>query len=270
MKTRMSCVRELAGWNLDENEYRPVIDSSRLDRARALVAERSPFEERSALCAVSDAAVQARLAEQESRLDLYTEMAGLDWSLGFVDLRALLAFQRRLVLNSDAPGVTIPAADNWPALMDLCFGRPKPIVCEVVQSETSILLRSGNPNMHFRFTNDRSSPIAVYSGSPFFEVARYRGRWFLRDGYHRAYALLRAGVFYLPAVIVEAKSLAELGAVHPWFFPEEVLLSSSPPRVIDFLDDALVLEYDRTPLIKTLRLTMEETYISAVSSGESL
>jgi hypothetical protein len=33
----------------------------------------------------------------------------------------------------------------------------------------------------------------------------------------------------------------------------------SPPRVTDFLDDALILEYDRPPLIKTLRVTMEET-----------
>jgi hypothetical protein len=61
-------------------------------------------------------------------------------------------------------------------------------------------------------------------------------------------------------VIVHARTLQELGAVRPWFFSEEVLFSPTPPRVVDFLDDALVLEYDRSPLIKTLRITMEETY----------
>ena len=35
--------------------------------------------------------------------------------------------------------------------------------------------------------------------------------------------------------------------MHPWFFPEEVILSPTPPRVTDFLDDKLVLEYDRIP-----------------------
>jgi hypothetical protein len=61
-----------------------------------------------------------------------------------------------------------------------------------------------------------------------------------------------AGRFHLPAVIVRAGTVEELGAVSPWFFPEEVLLSSLPSRVIDFLDDALVLENSRSPLIKTL------------------
>ena len=116
---------------------------------------------------------------------------------------------------------------------------------------------------------DASSPIAIHAGSPFFEVAQYRERWFLRDGYHRAYSLLRAGVFRLPAVIVQARTLEELGATRPWFFPEEVLFSPTPPRVTDFLDDELVLEYDRIPLIKTLRVTVEEAFVPAVSSGEN-
>jgi len=109
----------------------------------------------------------------------------------------------------------------------------------------------------------------VPGGSPFFEVARYRGRWFLRDGYHRAYAHLRAGIIHIPTGVGEAKSLAELGAAHPWFFPEDVLFSSTPSRVTDFLDGAHVLEYDRTPFIKTLRLTMEEILTPAISSGEN-
>jgi len=70
-------------------------------------------------------------------------------------------------------------------------------------------------------------------------------------------------------VIVQARTLEELGATRPWFFPEEVLFSPTPPRVTDFLDDNLVLEYDRIPLIKTLRVTVEETFVPAVSSGEN-
>jgi hypothetical protein len=261
-------VRELAGWNLDADEYRPDLsDRGRLKCARALVLNRPLFEERSAVCEPSDAALQATLAEQKSRPDLQVEMAGLNWSLGIVDLRLLLAFQRRLVLNQDQAGFSIPAANDWPRLMDLCFGSSKPVVCEMEQSEASILLRSENPNLQFRISGNAETPIMVHAGSPFFEVAQYRSRWFLRDGYHRAFACLRAGIFHLPAVIVHARTLKELGAVHPWFFSEEVLFSSSPPRVVDFLDDALVLEYDRSPLIKTLRVTMEETYSLA---GENL
>jgi len=271
MNGRSVRVRELAGWGLDQDEYRPdSFDHCKLFEARALVCQRPPFQPECALVDVEDSELCNRFAELRLRPDLQKEMTGLDWSLGIIDLRHLLAFQRRLVLNAIAPEISVPEAEDWIAVMELSFGSPKPVVCDLVRSETTILLRSSDPNLQFRITGDTSTPIQVHSGSPFFEVAQYRGRWFLRDGYHRAYALLRAGIFQLPAVIVQARSLVELGAIHPWFFTEEVLFSSSPPRVNDFLDDALVLEYDRTPLLKTLRLTMEEVFAPAASSGENL
>ena len=90
----------------------------------------------------------------------------------------------------------------------------------------------------------------------------------MRDGYHRAYALLCAGVFRVPAVVVEARTLEELGAGQPWFFAEETLLSRAPPRVLDFLNDRLVLTYDRPELLKTLRVTIEESFAPAVPQGD--
>jgi hypothetical protein len=131
-----------------------------------------------------------------------------------------------------------------------------------------LVIRSNNPNLHVRTTGDASSPLRVHTGSPFFEVACFRERWFLRDGYHRAFAFLRAGVFEIPAVIVQAETIEELGAAQPWFFSEEVLFSADPPRVLDFLDDDLILEYDRPPLIKTLQITIGETFASAFPTGE--
>jgi hypothetical protein len=271
MNTGKVRVRELAGWGLDEDEYRPdSFDHRKPLGARGLVEQRTPFRTESPIVNIEDSSLHARLGEQRSRSDLDAEMTGLEWSPDVVDLRFLLAFQRRLVLNPIAPEIAVPEAGDWSALVDLSFGSPKPVVCDLVRGETTILLQSSDPNLQFRITGDTSTPIKVHSGSSFFEVARYRDRWFLRDGYHRAYALLRAGVFHLPAVIIEARSLEELGAARPWFFSEEVLFSSSPPRVTDFLDDALVLEYDRTPLIKTLRLTIEEILAPAVSSGGNL
>jgi len=117
------------------------------------------------------------------------------------------------------------------------------------------------------------TPISLHGGSPFFEVAEYRGRWFLRDGYHRAYTLLRANVFHLPAVIIYARTLAELGPIGQWFFAEEVLFGPTPPRIIDFLDDQLTIEYTRRRMLKTIRVTMEESFAPAtpiLSAGDLL
>lgn len=253
-------VRELAAWGLDRDEYRPASYRGHPDSACALVAGRAPFEARSALLEAHDCGLRERFAAQELRADLCAEMAGLDWSLGVVDLRLLLAFQRRIVSDAEAREPLMPAADDWDQLMDMCLAKPKPVVCDAARRDASVVLRSLNPNFHFRITDDSFWPIEIHSGSPFFEVAQYNGRWFLRDGYHRAYRCLRRGIYHLPAVVVRARTIEELGAVHPWFFPEEALFSDAPPRVIDFLEDALVIEYHRSPLIKTLRITVEETY----------
>jgi hypothetical protein len=253
-------IRELAAWGLDKDEYRPADYLGDPDIARALVSDRVPFDVRSPLLESSDYELQELFAEQGARVDLQAEMAGLDWSLGVVDLRLLIAFQRRIVIDSDATNSPMPASDDWVGLMDLSFGQQKPIVWDAVQNEASVVFCAVNSNLHFRFTGDSSNPIAIYSGSPFFEVAQYRERWFLRDGYHRAFRCLKVGISHLPAVIVRAQKLEQLGAVQPWFFPNEVLFSSRPPWATDFLNDALVIEYNRAPLSKMLRITVEETY----------
>jgi hypothetical protein len=266
-------IRELVGWDLDACEHRPACyDDRALANARRIVAQRPPFAVSSALVQENCGEWHERLSAEAARADLQEEMRGLEWSLRIVDLRCLLAFQRRLCFKADMFGAAgdLPSGRLDP--IDLAFGPAKPAVFDLDRDDASsnLVLRSRNPNLHFRFSSDASKPISVHGGSPFFEVAQYRERWFLRDGYHRAYALLRAGVFSLPAVIIQAKDIEELGAAQPWFFPEEILFSPSPPRVTDFLDDALTVEYERPPLIKTLRISIEESIGFQISSGGAL
>jgi hypothetical protein len=255
-------IRELAGWMLDEDEYRPTTyDHGKQADAQQLVSRRMPFASLSALLEDDTAAIQHLLAPQASRPDLLTEMAGLSWSLGVVDLRRLIAFQRRITSGSFQPISAKPQVDDWTGLVAVSFGVSKPPEYEMIRKPdtNAIVLRSRNPNLSLRFFDDLSFPVSVHAGSPFLEVAEYRNRWFLRDGYHRAYDLLRANIFRVPAVIVHARTLEDLGATQSWFFSEETLFSATPPHVIDFLDDALVLEYNRPLLIKTVSVTIEES-----------
>jgi hypothetical protein len=255
-------IRELAGWMLDEDKYRPATcDRGKQSRAQILISQRVPFDPSSALLEDETAAIQDLLARLASRSDLLAEMARLTWSLGVVDLRRLIAFQRRIASSSSRTTSPAPHVNDWPALAAVSFGSSKPPHYQIIQKPgaDTIVFRSSNPNLTLRFSNDRSSPVSVHGGSPFFEVAQYRGRWFLRDGYHRAYDLLRANIFRISAVIVYAVTLEELGATQPWFFSEETLFSTTPPLVVDFLDDALVLEYNRPLLIKTVSVTVEES-----------
>jgi hypothetical protein len=272
MTYRRVGVRELAAWGLDAYEFRPErFEQDRFITAANLASQRLLSNQPTVLRGLETAVLGEAFLNLSSRSDLVAEMIGLKWALGVVDLRTLIAFQRRLFFNADVPKITIPSPQDWPGLLSLCFGPPQPVQCDLIEEteSKSLIMQSTNPNLHIRLTADAASPIRVHSGSPFFEVACLRDRWFLRDGYHRAYALLKAGVFEVPAVIVKAETLEELGAVEPWFFPEGVLFSATPPYVCDFLNDDLVLEYDRPPLVKTIRITMEEILAPLTLPGEN-
>jgi len=230
------------------------------------VWQRPAYLQTSALIEAESRAHEAALRPHAARADLLLEMDGLDWSLGIVDLRHLLSFQRRLSFESKAPRQPLPAAQDWPALINFSFGPSRPITCTSHLDETrALVLQSEDPNLQLCFSIGGAQPITLYGGSPFLEVAEFRGRWFLRDGYHRAYRLLTYGIPAVPAVVIRARSLKELGAVQPWFFPEEILFSDRPPQVVDFLDDLLTRQYTRPPLLKTLRLTVEESFAPAIS-----
>jgi hypothetical protein len=266
-------VRELAAWGFDEYEYRGNIPNSvEMSGTAHRMARDLSFRQSEVLLADETAALREALLAQVSRPDLIAEMLGLEWSLGVVDVRPLIAFQRRLVFDPQIALPLAPEANDWGALMALSFGREKSIEYELIHDAVAqtIVLRSSNPNLHFRTSSDPAAPLAVHAGGPFFEVACFRGRWFLRDGYHRAYTLLKAGIFAVPAVIVQAQTIEELGATQPWFFPEEILFSEIPPLVTDFLDDDVVLEYDRPAMVRTLQITMQERLVPAPFLGDEL
>jgi hypothetical protein len=215
-------------------------------------------------------ALGALLEVERERPDLHAEMSGLAWDVGVVDLGGLYGFQRRLIFDPGFLHDAVPAQEDWPGLVKLAFGAAVPIEYRTLErSAAGWTLQSGNPNLQLRACATRSDGLALHGGSPFVEVANYRGRWFLRDGYHRAYRLLRAGVRQVPAVLIRARTLAELGPGEPWFFSEETLLGASPPRLTDFLEDQLTVNYQRPRLLKTLRVTIAESLEPAIENSTS-
>ena len=266
MNQRKVKVRELAAWGFDDYKYR----CSAQHPTSHFIAQPNLFHQSEVVLAQQTAEIADLLLPQSHRADLLAEMRGLQWSLGVIDLRGLLAFQRRLSFDPALPPTQTPAAGDWPSLIDLAFGPTKSPGCTSIPNtaNSTLTLESTNPNLHIRTSTDSSAPFSIHAGGPFFEVASFCNRWFLRDGYHRAYTLLRAGVYAVPAVIVQARTLEELGATQPWFFPKDILFSDHPPYVSDFLDDALVLKYERSPLIKKIRITIEESLTPALPTGE--
>lgn len=271
-------VHELIAWGLDDYPHRNSVTVARpgefagqVERAQQRLAERECYASCPALLVEETESIGRLLAEVSQRKELKQEYKGLEWTLGVVDLRRVLAFQRRLVFNPARRLSLIPPQDDWSQLISLAFGSRRGTEYHFVHNcnptaDFDMSLRSSNPDLQLRLNpkEERSdvSPFRLYGGSPFFEVAEFRGRWFLRDGYHRAYRLLRAGVHRIPTVLIYARTVGELGANEPWFFGEDQLFSDRPPRVMDFLDESLVLRYERTALRKVIRIRIEESFES--------
>jgi hypothetical protein len=268
-------VRELIAWGLDEYSYRDDaagLDSTelttRIGQASASLAERDRYTSASALLDQETQDIQPLLAMAMQREDLQAEYQGLDWTLGVINLSLLLAFQRRLIFSPSRQASFTPKQGDWPGLISLAIGSRRSTEHVLVPNSSDtdrldISLCSSNPDLQLRFAPKTSGggalPLSLYGGTPFFEVAELRGRWFLRDGYHRAYHLLQAGVDRIPAVVIYARSIAELGATAPWFFGEEQIFSDRPPRIVDFLDSSMILHYERTALRKVIRIRVEES-----------
>jgi hypothetical protein len=268
-------VHELIAWDLDDYPYRDAaagVDSVKLDertkRARAQLAERDRYTGTTALLEQETKDIEDLLKAAAEREDLQGEYENLDWTLAVIDIRRLLAFQRRLVFGCALQAPILPDWNDWPRLISLAIGSQRSTEHVVIHDRSeddqlNIRLHSSNPDLRLQLHSTTGQgdllPLSLYGGSPFFEAAEFRGRWFLRDGYHRAYHLLKAGVYRMPAVVIYTRSIEELGATAPWFFNEEQLFSDRPPQVPDFLDDNMILHYERTALRKVIRIHIEES-----------
>jgi hypothetical protein len=255
---------ELVAWGLDESPERPAAEGTTRAQARAEAGLRSlpDWNSHSPRVEAISADIQNALAQHAERNDLREEFDGLAWTLGVVDLRRLVSFQRRLILHEEI----IDDAEllNWATRIQLALPHRGTSAYQRTWHPSGLTLRSENPDFTVRWSttceSDEVFALLVHHGSPFMEVGYYRGRWFLRDGYHRAYRLLLAGIFEIPAVIVETATLQELGAGQPWFFPEEALFGRRPPLVTDFLVDDLVLRWYRPARRKVIHISITEDF----------
>ena len=256
-------ILELAAWGFDQKPGRPVALMHGSQASPIAVPPLcSGWNPRAALLEDIPVEVHQALTSIANRDDLQQEFCDLEWRLGVVDLRLLVAFQRRLVLRDQHSEYgDIP---DWGRRISLAFppGRSSSFSRSV--DRNSLTISAENPDLTVRL-NDvsdgaESINLRIHHGSPFMEVGCYRGRWFLRDGYHRAYHLLRAGIFEMPAVIVQPRTLEELGANRSWFFPEEILFGARPPSITDFLCADLVVRWRRPVQRKIVRITITEEF----------
>lgn len=177
---------------------------------------------------------------------------GLPWRAVMIDLKQVLSFQP-IVRVDDLDERVMAASKDIDSLYQLCFPSNVQMEASFETSEQGHTIITSSPNLTYV-----PSQLPVQVGTQlvpapafvpqlnfgFLNVAHYQGRYFIRDGYHRAAGLLRNNPepqVIIPCILVEARTLNQTGW-QPGMIAEAVLLSDHPPYISDFWNDEVSSE----------------------------
>lgn len=89
-------------------------------------------------------------------------------------------------------------------------------------------------------TGDRTVTMTVGWGHPYVQVAKLKGRYVLKNGYHRAFVLRRLGFDSLPCIMLETNTYNDLECTGPpTFFSERAIMGAHPPVFSGFFDEKI-------------------------------
>src|SRR6266446_3485991 len=163
-----------------------------------------------------------RAEKFKQRPDIRSAFGNLDWQVGMVSLEGVLSFQKSVALEQVEERVEEATHGDLDRLFSICLPdqRSEQFGGLIDQAGKAMTFSSLNPNLRvvgnivqeIQLSNDptqapqpvKFAGFAVSLASSFIQIAEYRGRWFVRDGYHRCYGLLKQGVTRIPCVFIRA------------------------------------------------------------------
>ena len=164
-------------------------------------------------------------------------------AIQLVEIAPLLAFQIHIELErAESLYQSVRTVPDVGEMLLKCFplGNDN-IPIELSQPLTPSSWTVRTPSLNFRpltgglltVGGENYFGVKVGLANPLVQVLKFEGRYYLANGYHRAFSLGRAGAKYLPCIVQEVKSLDELALS----IPIERLQSDNPPTLQHFLND---------------------------------
>jgi len=167
-------------------------------------------------------------------------------SFGLVEIDPLIAFQ--VHLSVERGNERAPTDTSIGAMLDLCLPASPmdvkadwtvgggPLVGNVTLMSDSLNLTTlGPPSIPPNGAVDSAAEIGPILGvaSDLVHVFEVQGRFYLRNGYHRAWAIRRAGETHMPALILQANAYAQ-AQVLDGHFPQALVTGPNPPTMAHF------------------------------------
>lgn len=198
------------------------------------------------------------LADLESTpiIDEVVEVGMRTWSFGLVELEKLHVFQP--YMNLEYVGRLIekaPSPDDSKATLKYCLpirmedtsaNEEVSVTFDAAQNTYSIVSENLDLRMigNSQAEDDFKRKFVGFSygfGLPQVFVAQFKDLLFLKNGYHRAYSLLKKGHKTIPCIVLKVDSLSQMGVDRSdQYLPSEVILSDRSPILSDYHTRAAV------------------------------
>jgi hypothetical protein len=206
----------------------------------------------------------------------FKQLFGANFALREVALENLVAFQRYVDAEHSVELATTMGSDEQSVLncclplqfkqdLQITYDQTVPgvtfsSVSPKLQLAGLQLLGVGGPEVTIGGQQLAQPGVLFVIGTQpnYVQVARYKDRYFLKNGYHRAYAALLANRKHIPAVVSEFEDFIGVGALNPGFFPKELLMNDAPPLVPDLLNQEIALDVKLKPMRKMIRVRVDE------------
>ncbi len=145
------------------------------------------------------------------------------WGVMLVEINPLLTFQFHISTDeTDKFSAMISRNPTVEEMLTVCL--PRDITYpdyEAILTANGVTIRAQNLGLgHLehgwfqKFPDGRLLIAGVaFGASPLLQVVRINGRCFLRNGFHRAYALAKKGATHIPCLFLETNNFGLVGAV---------------------------------------------------------
>jgi hypothetical protein len=169
------------------------------------------------------------------------------WHVAVADLTKICALQPSVFVDHAEQRTADVVVDDIKSIAASTLPLPSVATLPLQFDETrqTWVVSSLNPNL--RIVGNWSGPLqggliglgfAISVTPSFLQVARFQGRFVLRDGYHRAYGFLRRGITRVPALVREFAPFQDLG-LPAGLLSQAAFLGDRPPILPDYLDNTL-------------------------------
>ena len=172
------------------------------------------------------------------------------WKVAIVDLAKIIAIQPHVHIDHGRERVRDIEPHDVRAMAAVTLPLPavEELPAQLDSFQRSLLVSSADPNL--RILGPWASQVepgvaalgfTVAIAPSYMQVARFRGRYLLRDGYHRAVAFLQRGFTKVPAFVRDFSAFENL-EVPVGLLPPAAYLGDQPPFLTDYLDNTVAAD----------------------------